>query len=241
MARRLTAASSQSFSSLTTPISSGFTLTAAMWFKPASFTANSVMFCLGDSGSSSNIAEIYQTGSTFNAFVDGTSANASNGVTSTTTWYHGCLRMGNGGAVVDVALGGVFGSANGIPGQSFNAIYLGAQRFSGSLSGFCDGALAEVGLWNIALSNAEVASLALGFSPLMIHPQNLVAYWPLFARATDEEDWVGTYKMVNSNGSTAVDHPRIIYPGSGFTYAVSGAGGPIAFAGYDPLVFGAGM
>lgn len=45
-----------------------------------------------------------------------------------------------------------------------------------------DGLMAEVGIWNAALSDAEVASLAAGMSPLMVRPQSLVGYWPLNGR-----------------------------------------------------------
>lgn len=41
------------------------------------------------------------------------------------------------------------------------------------------GSIAEFGLWNVALDDAEVASLAAGFSPLLVRPQSLIAYVPL--------------------------------------------------------------
>jgi len=226
MARRLTAASSQSFSSLTTPIT-GLPLTIAAWFKPASTGANSVILCLGDSGSSTNLIELYYdaTAQAMQMYDGGVQAQSPTGINSTSTWYHVAGRASSGS--LDSAKNGTFGSAGAGVAQTVNAIYLGAQRFSGALSGFCDGALAEVGLWNVALAQSEITSLSLGYSPLMIRPQNLVDYWDCIGRGTNEIDWMGSAALTNTNGSTVVDHPPIIYPGSGFMYAVPSAGGPV--------------
>jgi hypothetical protein len=73
------------------------------------------------------------------------------------------------------------------------------------------GSCAEAGVWAAALSDEEIAALAAGLSPPHVRPGALVAYWPLFARATNEEDWVGG-NTLTVTGATAADHPRIIYP-----------------------------
>lgn len=218
MARLFTAASSQYFSAATTPITSGV-LTMAGWFKPSSLAANGVILGLADSGSSSNLMEIYfdKDNATLQCFIDdGSSAQAGaavSSITSTSTWYHVCGRRPLTSSL-DAAVNGTFGTQlTGLAvAPTVNAIYMGVQRISGALSGYLDGALAEVGLWNAALTNDEVASLAAGYSPLFVRPQSLVAYWPLNARATNEEDWVGGYALTNNNGATSTFHPRVIYP-----------------------------
>ena len=70
---------------------------------------------------------------------------------------------------------------------------------------------AECGIWNVALTDAEVVVLAAGYSPLLVRPQNLVAYWPLI-RDTDD-DIVGGYSMTPVNSPTVAAHPRVFYPG----------------------------
>ncbi len=77
------------------------------------------------------------------------------------------------------------GSARTILGDggSWATIDLGAnfhigQRFSSPESRF-DGDVAEVASWAVALSAPEIASLAKGFSPLLVRPASLKAYWPL--------------------------------------------------------------
>ncbi|MCP4712510.1 MAG: LamG domain-containing protein [Planctomycetes bacterium] len=71
------------------------------------------------------------------------------------------------------------------------------------------GDLAEIGLWNIDLSNSEIASLALGRSPLGIRPQSLVAYWRL---VRDEDlDIVGGYHLTAYNTPGIAPHPPVFY------------------------------
>lgn len=224
MARRLTAASSQYFrTTLSAPVA-GLPVTISAYFKPASATT-SVVLCLGDSFGSSNLIELYYDAGNgfFRMYDGGVQPSTPSGVTAG-TWYHVAGRAANIAATgVSAAKDGVFGAADsGVP-QTVNIVYLGAQLFGGGVSTFCDGSLAEVGLWNVSLSDDEVAVLALGYSPLFVRPRNLVAYWPLLGRATDEEDWVGGYPLVNVNGSTVVDHPPIIYPEQGRMIVVPSA------------------
>lgn len=79
-----------------------------------------------------------------------------------------------------------------------------------------DGQIAEVGLWNIDIASvSNLDDLASGYSPIMVAPRNLVAYWPLHGRAGaggDEEDWVGGELLTQVSSPALADHPRIIYP-----------------------------
>lgn len=82
---------------------------------------------------------------------------------------------------------------------------------------YYDGLLAEVGIWNVALTDAEMATLAKGFSPLFIRPGNLVAYWPLIGRNSPETDSVGGFNLTLSGGTgvpVVAVHPRVIMPSS---------------------------
>jgi hypothetical protein len=57
------------------------------------------------------------------------------------------------------------------------------------------GRIAEVGIYNVALTDDEIAELAKGASPLLVKPANLVAYWNLFGRSCPEPDIVGGFDM----------------------------------------------
>ena len=74
------------------------------------------------------------------------------------------------------------------------------------------GELAECALWNVALTAAEVDSLADGFSPLFIRPNSLVGYWPLGGAFSDYIDPIGGNTLSATRDPAAADHPRIIYP-----------------------------
>jgi len=71
-----------------------------------------------------------------------------------------------------------------------------------------DGSFAEVGIWNAALTAAEIASLAKGMTCDKIRPQNLVFYAPLVRDLIDQK---GGRTITNNNGATVANHPRI-YP-----------------------------
>ena len=89
---------------------------------------------------------------------------------------------------------------------------IGALKPTGVATDFLDGTAAECGIWNVVLTDAEVAGLALGYSPLLIRPQSLVAYWPLIGRTSPEIDLVGGYDMTLVNAPTTAAHPPVMYP-----------------------------
>jgi len=99
-----------------------------------------------------------------------------------------------------------------------NATYIGAwyTGAGGSLdaAAFFDGRVCEAGIWNAALDDAEIAALADGYSPLLIRPASLVAYWPLGGRygQSDRDRWRNGYDLTANNSPTWTDHPRIVYP-----------------------------
>ena len=92
--------------------------------------------------------------------------------------------------------------------DGINAMSIGRMGDS-TPGGYFDGEIAEVGLWNIALTDAEILLLSKGFSPLFVRPQNLVCYWPLIRNANDI---VGGYNMTAYNTPTITPHPKIIRP-----------------------------
>lgn len=87
--------------------------------------------------------------------------------------------------------------------DSFSSALIGAysttsERFSGLLS--------DCAIWNAALTDAEIASLAKGFKPTRIRPQSLVFYAPLLRNLQDIK---GGLALINNNGATVADHPRV--------------------------------
>lgn len=101
-------------------------------------------------------------------------------------------------------------TSNNPSASSFNTTNIGV-RYETTRANFFGGEIAEVGIWSVALTAAEIASLAKGVSPLMIRPASLISYWPLIGKTSPEIDLHGRLEMT-VNGTTAADHPRIYMP-----------------------------
>ena len=90
--------------------------------------------------------------------------------------------------------------------------YIGRDRAS---SKFWDGAIAEAAAYDANLSAADIATLAAGFSPLLVRPDKLIGYWPLgggYFPATVNP--IGSTSLSVNSSPSAEAHPRIIYPTS---------------------------
>jgi hypothetical protein len=79
---------------------------------------------------------------------------------------------------------------------------------------FFDGRIGEPACWNAVLTSGEASALGLGYSPLLVRPASLVAYWPLIGRTSPEIDRIGGYDMTLNAGPTWAAHPRVIMPES---------------------------
>ncbi len=123
---------------------------------------------------------------------------------STGTWHHACgvAAANNSRAVYLDGAGKGTNGVNKVLTLDRTAIgrniQLGAQALNGRM--------AELGIWNTALSDDEVASLARGFVPTLIRPQSLVSYWPLIGRLDPELDrWNGGNDLTVT-GAVVGDH-----------------------------------
>jgi hypothetical protein len=89
---------------------------------------------------------------------------------------------------------------------SLVAIRIGALTINNSIFDYMDGQLAEIAIWNVALTDAEAVSLAKGFKPTRIRPQSLVFYAPLIRTLQDTR---GGRVITNNNSATVAAHPRV--------------------------------
>jgi len=93
-----------------------------------------------------------------------------------------------------------------------NRTIVGAWGFTaGSFTNVMNGYIADISIWNVALTNAEVTILAKGFSPLLVRPQSLVFYIPLIR--DNDKDLIGGLSMTMNGSPGIVSHPRVLYPG----------------------------
>lgn len=128
-------------------------------------------------------------------------------------WQHICGRKnGTGAGALEIFLNGVSGGTATSNRTIQNTAHgLRFSGFSDSVGPF-DGLMAEVGLWNVALNNAEIAALAEGVSPLLIRPQNLRGYWPLSGTGSPEPDYSGLGSHATINGSLSAGNNPPVRP-----------------------------
>jgi hypothetical protein len=215
MAYEFAAASSQYLSMAATPVSN-FPLSFACWFNTTNTTDAQVLMCVnaasspnrilmsarGDlAGDPIRIAAVPTTGL-------GVSATTSSGF-SAGAWTHACGVFTSSTSRTAYINGG--SSATNTSVVSISGIIqasIGSQRFNLFPSGdsFTTGQIAEVGIWNAALTPAEVTSLAKGMTCDKVRPQSLVFYAPLVRDLIDQK---AARAIVNNNGATVATHPRV--------------------------------
>ena len=100
-----------------------------------------------------------------------------------------------------------FTQTNTLTGSIINAVIpqINGRNGANNMNAFN---ASEIGVWNDALTAAEIASLAKGITCDKIRPQNLVFYAPLVRDLIDQK---GGLAINNNNGATVAPHPRI-YP-----------------------------
>jgi len=128
---------------------------------------------------------------------------------SLNTWHHVCAVFANTSSrTIFLDAGGA--TTNNVLQNVITCDILEVGR--GLSEAYVSGRIAEVAIHNAALTVAEVTALAKGYSPLFVHPQSLVSYWPIIGRTSPEIDLVGGYDLTLVNAPTTAAHPRIIYP-----------------------------
>lgn len=190
-------------------------LTMACWFRSANVTATKVIMSLSKSGGTERFMLVEAQGVAQPLRADsvnsgGTIASAiSSGAVTAGKWHHatGIWATSSSRSVyLDGTNSGT--NATAITVSGVNRTIIGARISSGSYGAFFAGDIARVGVWNVALTADEIASLAKGFCPCMIRPQSLAFFAPLLGAAADLRGGL----TLTDTGTTAADHPRIILP-----------------------------
>jgi len=217
MSRTFVRASSQYAEALSSPIHFGGSLASAPfsmagWYRPSSIENGSI---LGIGETISNQYMALGMDPTGLAFIEVSGANITSGAAlPLNQWSH----IG----AVQASTTSRFAFRNGVKGlQSTTAqpahtgrdrITVGGLILNGTRVSFAGGDIAELGVWNIVLTDQEMADLAAGVLPSDIAPANLVGYWS-FA-----EDLGATEPDLSSGGRTltivgaafSVQHPTMI-------------------------------
>lgn len=202
-----------------------YPITAAGWFNTDSDTAQQAIFALENNTTNDQNWYLLIRGDESDSIrlqisnVGFVSAVAT-GAYTTNTWQHICgISRGNADHSIYFNGGGKVNSTTSLAIPTLHRTDIGMQNAGGTPGSYFSGMLAEIGLWNVGLTDAEVASLAGGFSPLAIRRESLIAYWPLLGNASPEPDVetnrvdTNNYEMTLVNAPTkGTSHPRIFRP-----------------------------
>jgi hypothetical protein len=193
-------------------------LTLCAWFYPDSLNGyhSLVNLSSGTGGSTFSLdARGGDAGDPVSAVDFRNVSSASFTVANTTTgyvtgqWNHGAAVLSANNSRTAYLNGGnsATNTTNQTQTPTFNRIGIGIYFNAANLvSSYLDGRIAEVGIWNAALTQPEIASLAKGMTCDKIRPQNLVFYAPLVRNLQDIK---GGRTITNNNGATVADHPRV--------------------------------
>ena len=162
------------------PVSTG-PMTIACWFyrDTALFSTSEYLVGIGKAGPVANYNLELGIGSTVRAVArnGGSDGIADSGTFSNDTWNHAVAVFATDTSRT-AYLNGVAGTenTNNVANPSPFVFYsIGANLVSGNAFG---GRIAEVAIWDVAISEDEISQLAAGFSPFLVRSSDLVAYYP---------------------------------------------------------------
>lgn len=189
--------------------------TLACWFNSDTTNANKTLVALAAGSITEDLSpalriQITSTGVVQAVTSSGTGSNgiASGGSYASGTWHHAAGKFESSSsryAYLD-GIVGIQGTATRSTGGALDNHLIGQGSAGNNPAQPFNGRIAEVAIWDVALNDDEIASLAKGFRPDMIRPSKLLFYLPLVREVQDVRSGL-TY----TNSATAVAiHPRRI-------------------------------
>lgn len=205
MARGNFNSASSYFTSTTIPV---FPFTVSGWAKVA---GTSALVSVDDTGGSlDGLGVYYSSGSGLwahelnNGLASGATAISSD--PGTGVWFHFCGVFVGDSERYSYVNGGNKASNttnNGSDQSLYDTLTVGGRNLSGAE--YFNGELAEVGIWNVALSDAEISSLGKGFACPHVRPGSLINHIPM---VRGSQDVVGDLTETGTAG--VASHPPII-------------------------------
>lgn len=193
-------------------------LTMACWFNSDSTTTTQALVAINGNGSSG-------TGETRFAMVAGgalsgdpvaisaKNTSGTDGLAQTSTgysantWTHAAgVFTSNTSRTAYINGGNTGTNSTSVTPNSLTRTVIGASNTESGVSFYANARIAEVGIWNVALSAAEIASLADGMKCNRIRPASLVFYAPLVRNIYDYENGVS---ITNNNSTPVATHTRV--------------------------------
>ena len=172
-------------------------LTLAAWVSPTTVTGNYALVSIGHNaaGDQRFVLGLLSSNIICQAVLNGSGGLATSAATVlTNTWQHAAAVFASSTSRAAYRNGTAKGTnATNITPGTPTITTVGAQFVgSATASFFYSGLIAEAGIWNAALSDQEIAALALGVPPFRVRPAALVGYWPLWGFGSPEPDLSGS-------------------------------------------------
>jgi len=236
MAREFVAANLDRLELDSAPVTA-YPFTFACWVRPDRNTAQETLIYIGDK----DVDNFHSWQLRINGDVAGdpfrfrtVAGGGSNSASTTTgfsidTWHHAC------GVATSGTLRAVFIDGGSKGTITTSATPAGSDRISVGREGdsipanYFDGRIAEVTIWNVALSDAEVAALASRVSQIRVRPQSIVFYAPLFGVGSPEPDYTSGVRHLTVTGAVLANHAPVAMPwfrDNGWQGAFTAAGAP---------------
>ena len=202
MGRGFTAADSDYLALSAAPLgATPTTFTVACWFYKNDVGSYQTIFSHSDTNVA-NLAALSVTGGNTVEVRSRSSAStvdtATAGTVTADTWHH-VAGVWDGIASRTAYYNGSAGTedtnSHTLSGHDQSAIARTGSVYNGD---HWDGRVAELGIWDVALTAAEIAGLANAVPPPLIRPQSLVVYAPL--RSNEDIDWKGAVTLTPSSG-----------------------------------------
>lgn len=186
-------------------LSSGFTV--SLWMYPDAVASYRTLFCKS-SGGTREYGLFLESASKAYVSTGGneTSATVSSNWT-TTSWQHVVLRKN--GSAVTVWRNGTQVASMTHAGSSTNTnpLRIGKDDVGGGSD--YDGRMADFAIWQVSLSDAEIASLAKGFAPPGVRLAGLTFFCPIYGNDNPERDMIGGRAATPTNTTKSETFPPV--------------------------------
>lgn len=189
-----------------------------MWARPTQVTADVGILTISDTGGNSNYFLMQENGLTAGDPVrweQQSTADGTDNATSTTgftvnTWAMVCAVVASTTSRKVYINGGssATNTQTNTPG-SIDTIAVGARNRS-TVDRYFSGDIAEVAIWDVALSDTDVSDLYTNtYAATCIAPDDLIRYWPL-ASNSDLTDAVASQTLTAAGSPASATHPTIV-------------------------------
>lgn len=193
-------------------------LTMACWFNSDSTTATQSLISIdgdGDGGTGETRFAMVAGGALTGDPVAISAKNSSgtDGLAQTSTGYSANTWTHAAGVFTSTTSrtayingGSAVTNTTSVTPDQLAATLIGASSTESGVSFYANARIAEVGIWNVALSAAEITSLARGMKCYRIRPASLILYVPLVRNIYDYD---GRVTITNNNSTPVATHTRV--------------------------------